>query len=205
MSNIKKIELFFKDIQKQSLILNSVSEELDFFYIFVLNYFSKLSKYELEVGDIEKIEENLNIFERPKIHFYKSINKKKIDELIEEKKTFILITDYKNYKKYKPQLNFLNGYEYKKDINDFICKILNIKDRLLIEYCLENPVMIYSETQKYLISKKYKSDYNEKDKDFILNIRRNIFQIKKESFNPKKIYDELKNEARYKKLNFLTY
>ena len=65
--------------------------------------------------------------------------------------------------------------------------------------------MIYSETQKYLISKKYKSDYNEKDKDFILNIRRNIFQIKKESFNPKKIYDELKNEARYKKLNFLTY
>ena len=205
MSNIKKIELFFKDIQKQSLILNSVSEELDFFYIFVLNYFSKLSKYELEVGDIEKIEENLNIFERPKIHFYKSINKKKIDELIEEKKTFILITDYKNYKKYKPQFNFLNGYEYKKDINDFICNILNIKDRLLIEYCLENPVMIYSETQKYFISKKYKSDYNEKDKDFILNIRRNIFQIKKESFNPKKIYDELKNEARYKKLNFLTY
>ena len=205
MSNIKKIELFFKDIQKQSLILNSVSEELDFFYIFVLNYFSKLSKYELEVGDIEKIEENLNIFERPKIHFYKSINKKKIDELIEEKKTFILITDYKNYKKYKPQFNFLNGYEYKKDINDFICNILNIKDRLLIEYCLENPVMIYSETQKYFISKKYKSDYNEKDKDFILNIRRNIFQIKKESFNPKKIYDELKNEARYKKLSFLTY
>ena len=205
MSNIKKIELFFKDIQKQSLILNSVSEELDFFYIFVLNYFSKLSKYELEVGDIEKIEENLNIFERPKIHFYKSINKKKIDELIEEKKTFILITDYKNYKKYKPQFNFLNGYEYKKDINDFICNILNIKDRLLIEYCLENPVMIYSETQKYLISKKYKSDYNEKDKDFILNIRRNIFQIKKESLNPKKIYDELKNEARYKKLSFLTY
>ena len=205
MSNIKKIELFFKDIQKQSLILNSVSEELDFFYIFVLNYFSKLSEFELEVGDIEKIEENLNIFERPKIHFFKSNNKKKIDELIEEKKTFILITDYKNYKKYKPQLNFLNGYEYKKDINDFICKILNIKDRLLIEYCLENPVMIYSETQKYFISKKYKSDYNEKDKDFILNIRRNIFQIKKESLNPKKIYDELKNEARYKKLSFLTY
>ena len=205
MNNIKKIELFFKDIQKQSLILNSVSEELDFFYIFVFKYFSKLFKYEFKVGDIEKLEENLNIFERPKIHFYKSNSKKKIDELIEEKKTFILITDYKNYKKYKPQFNFLNGYEYKKDINDFICNILNIKDRLLIEYCLENPVMIYSETQKYFISKKYKSDYNEKDKDFILNIRRNIFQIKKESLNPKKIYDELKNEARYKKLSFLTY
>ena len=205
MNNIKKIELFFKDIQKQSLILNSVSEELDVFYIFVFKYFSKLFKYEFDVGDIEKIEENLNIFARPKIHFYKSNSKKKIGELIEEKKTFILITDYKNYKKFKPQFNFLNGYEYKKDINDFICNILNIKDRLLIEYCLENPVMIYSETQKYFISKRYKSDYNEKDKDFILNIRRNIFQIKKDSLNSKKIYDELKNEARYKKLSFLTY
>ena len=62
-----------------------------------------------------------------------------------------------------------------------------------------------SETEKYLISQNYKSDYNKKDKDFILNIRKNIFQIKKESLNPKKIYDELKDEVKYKKLNFLTY
>ena len=205
MSNIKKLEHFFKDSQKQSLILNSISEELDFFYIFVLRYFSKLSKYKLEAGNSEKIDENFNIFEEPKIYFYKSNSKKLINDLIGEKKTFILITDYKNYKKYKPQFDFLNGYEFKKDIHEFINNILKIKDKFLIEYCIENPALIYSETEKYLISKNYKSDYNKKDKDFILNIRKNIFQIKKEGLNPKKIYDELKDEVKYKKLNFLTY
>jgi len=204
LSNIEKIERFFKNNQKQSLILNSISEELDFFYIFVLMYFSKLSEYKLEAGNSEKIEENLNIFEGPKIHFYKSNNKKLINDLIDEKQNFILITDYKNYKKYRPQFNFLNGYEFKKDIHEFINNILKIKDKFLIEYCIENPALIYSETEKYLISQNYKSDYNKKDKDFILNIRKNIFQIKKEGLNPKKIYDELKDEVKYKKLNFLT-
>lgn len=205
MSNIEKIEHFFDKNQKRSLILNSISEELDFFYIFVLRYFSKLSKYKLEAGNSENKEENLNFFTEPKIHFYKSHSKKLINDLIEEKQTFILITDYKNYKKYKPQFDFLNGYEFKKDINEFINNILKIKDKFLIEYCIENPALIYSETEKYFISQTYKSDYNKKGKDFILDIRRNIFQTKKEDLNPKKIYDELKEEVKYKKLNFLTY
>jgi hypothetical protein len=65
--------------------------------------------------------------------------------------------------------------------------------------------MIYSETHKYFISGNYQGDFNKKEKDFIPNIRKNIFQIKRGDNDPKKIYDALKDEIKYKRLSFLTY
>lgn len=205
MNNISKIDGFFKNIQKQSLILNHISEELDLFYIFVLKYFSKLVQCKLEESKNESIDTNVNLFEEQKIYFYRLNNSKIIDTLLTKNTNFILITDYKNYKKLNSKFLSLNGYDFKKDIKFFIHNVLGIKDTALIDYCIENPVMIYSETHKYFISGNYQGDFNKKEKDFIPNIRKNIFQIKRGDNDPKKIYDALKDEIKYKRLSFLTY
>ena len=205
MNNISKIDGFFKNIQKQSLILNHISEELDLFYIFVLKYFSKLAQCKLEESKNESIDTSINLFEEQKIYFYRLNNSKIIDALLTKNINFILITDYKNYKRLNSKFLSLNGYDFKKDIKFFIHNVLGINDTTLIDYCIENPMMIYSETDKYFISSNYQGDFNKKEKDFILNVRKNIFQIKRGDNNPKKIYDELKNEIKYKKFSFLTY
>ena len=43
------------------------------------------------------------------------------------------------------------------------------------------------------------------EKNHILDIRRSIFENKKNNFNIKNLYLKIKKEAEYKKLSFLTY
>ena len=60
---------------------------------------------------------------------------------------------------------------------------------------------------KYLINKnQYSSDQTlVNEKNHILDIRKSIFENKKNNFNIKNLYLNIKKEAEYKKLSFLTY
>ena len=66
---------------------------------------------------------------------------------------------------------------------------------------------MFSEVSKYLTNS---SGYIRENKikettNFILEIRKELFNIKRNHSNPKDIYLNLKKEVLYKKLNFLVY
>ena len=84
--------------------------------------------------------------------------------------------------------------------------MLGISNADLINYCLVNPMMIYSETSKYLINNKNYSEETSiiEKNNFILNIRKKIFNNKR-SGDIRETFLNIKDEAKYKKLNFLTY
>ena len=84
---------------------------------------------------------------------------------------------------------------------------LQIENGHLLNYCIEAPIFVYSETSKYLVNKDdYHSDqFVQKENNFILELRKAIFDIKRKNTNLKNLYDKIKEEFQYKKFNFLTY
>ena len=89
----------------------------------------------------------------------------------------------------------------------FLLNILKIKDIKLLEYCLSTPQLLYSEISKYEVNKNdYSKDTAIKEGlSVILKIRKKIFEIKKGNNNLKRIFFYHKEEAKYKKVSFLTY
>ena len=77
----------------------------------------------------------------------------------------------------------------------------------MIYFCKNNPVLLFSEISKYLINNnQYSNDQSLiEEKNHILDIRKSIFENKKNNFNIKNLYQNIKKEAEYKKLSFLTY
>ena len=58
-------------------------------------------------------------------------------------------------------LNSINGYKFELDIKFFINDELKINNDELLHYCKNNPILLFSETSKYLINKnQYSSDQN---------------------------------------------
>ena len=84
---------------------------------------------------------------------------------------------------------------------------LNIDNSDLINYVNNNPSLIFSETSKYSINNRnYIIDKGlEERTNHILEIRKSIFEIKRINFNIIKIFSKIKDEAKYKKLSFLTF
>ena len=77
---------------------------------------------------------------------------------------------------------------------------LNVYDRIL-----EYPYLVYSELFSYKINRVQSFINKDAKNDFIVNIRKDLFQLKRLDVDIKKIYFKLKDEVKYKKLNFLTY
>ena len=72
---------------------------------------------------------------------------------------------------------------------------------------MSNPHLAFSEISKYLInSDGYVADRSISEKNnSILDIRKELFNLKRNGGNMKTIYENLKKEVRYKKFNFLIY
>jgi len=77
----------------------------------------------------------------------------------------------------------------------------------LLDYCKNNAALLFSETSKYLTnSNHYSRDLSLiEEKNHILDIRKSIFENKRNNFNIKSLYQSIKKEAQYKKFNFLTF
>ena len=119
----------------------------------------------------------------------------------------IIISEYKVFKEYAKKILSINGYNYIKDITYYIKEELKIDNLSIIEFCVNNPYLAFSEISKYLInSNGYVSDTNITEKnDFILNLRKQLFNLKRNNRNIRYIYENIKKEATYKKFNFLIY
>ena len=84
---------------------------------------------------------------------------------------------------------------------------MNVNNDELLYFCKNNPVLLFSETSKYLTNNnQYSNDQSlVEEKNHVLDIRKKIYEIKRKNSEIKSLYQNIKKEAEYKKLNFLTY
>ena len=206
MNQIEKLKTFLKSKEK-SLIINQLNESVDIFYKYIIYNTAKKNNLEIFFNEDVQNNNNISLFDSEKIDVYQTTSTKKIEKLIEIQSKKIIFTDYKNFKNLKDNISILNSYQYEEDITIYLMKELNISDKNLITFCKNNPALFYSETSKYLVYNKYLYQDNPliNSTNHILDIRKSIFENKKNNYNIKNLYLNIKKEAEYKKLSFLTY
>ena len=207
-NNIKIIKHFFSTNEEKTLLINQINEEIGCFYELVVKELASIYKVKLDkITDIEYSNSSDDLFQERKILLCHSTSSKQIEELSKSNFQKIIISDYKNFKKYQKKFLVINGYQNEKDIIYFLKNIYNIKDESLINYCISSPHLILSEATKYNVNKSgYIADAKNKGiYNFILEIRKDIFNLKKSRVDIKKLFSKIKIETIYKRFNFLTY
>ena len=198
----------FIDSNENNLLINQVSDEVAIFYLGVLKYYANNKDIKISNNNLsEDVLNNQDLFGTKTIQTYNITNAKKIDSILDAQSKKVIFTDYKNYKRLSSKLNSINGYQFEKDVVFFIRNELNIDNDTLLDYCKHTPVFLFSETSKFLInSNQYTSDHSLiENKNHVLDIRKSIFENKRNNINIQMLYQNIKKEAEYKKLSFLTY
>jgi hypothetical protein len=193
---------------EETLLINQVNDEIAIFYLSVIKYYANNQAIKLDTDAYTDIKAFANdLFGTKIIQIYNVTNTKKLEALLDVKSKKLIFTDYKNYKRLNSKFNCINGYQFDNDIAFFIRSELGINNDELLDYCQNNAALLFSETSKYLInSDHYSSDRSLiEDKNHILEIRKTIFENKRNSVDIKNLYQNIKKEAEYKKLSFLTY
>ena len=207
MNNVLDIKRFLNKSSETTLLINQVSEEIGFFYIGLVESESRKKKIKLKYSDNFTKETTGDLFTGELINICFTNNARIIDEHINSEDKCIIYTDYKNFKKYSNSIAVVNGYNYIKDIEFYITEILNIDNSDILEFCMMYPYLTFSEISKYLINSYdyIKEGKAKKTNNFILEIRKELFNLKKDQKGSLEIYSNLKREVKYKKFNFLTY
>ena len=207
MNNIECIISFIREKTKSKLLVNQVNDEIGFFYVGVVEKEANTNNIKLNFNDNPIKKDAINLFELEEIDICFSNSKKIIDQLVVSNRKCIIFTDYKNFKLYSNSVLSINGYNYSKDINYYLKDVLDIKNNEIINFCLNNPYLTHSEVSKYLVNNSgYIKENDIKVSDnFILDIRKELFNLKKNQRDIYKIYTNLKSEVKYKKFNFLVY
>ena len=200
--NVGLVDSFFQS-KISKLLINGVDEKISSFYLFVLAFFSKKSSIPLSINE----EHNTgNLFFNEEVRLLINPNTKEISNNLGSAIKTIFLTDYKNFKKYSNETININAYEYAMDIKYFVHQELNYQNQSLIEFCINEPGLFFSEISKFEITNKfYESLGLKQETNQIVEIRKNIFSLKKNSNNIKDLYENIIAEVRYKKFNFLTY
>ena len=207
-NNIEIIKYFFSSDEYKTLLINQVSENIGCFYELLLNEISYSYKVKIEkVSSNSYFSTSSDLFQERKILLCHLTSSKQIDDLSKNEYQKIIISDYKNFKKYQKKFLVINGYQYERDIIYFLKNIYNINDEDLVNYCVSLPYFTLSEALKYKVNQSgYIADAKIKSlNNFILEIRKDIFSLRKSKIDIKKLFSKIKDEAMYKKFNFLTY
>ena len=207
-NNIELIESFLSSTKDKTLLINEVNDEIYSFYNYVIKEFSnKLDIRVINNINPDNIKNSNELFIDRKVNIFDLNNAKRIEEVAGKEFQKIIFTDYKNYKKLYGKYRTINGYEFERDLKIFFKNYNDIQNEELISYCLSHPYFTLSELSKYKINKSNYSTYPIKSDthNFILQIRKEIFMLKKTNTNIKELFNKLKNEVKYKKFSFLTY
>ena len=194
MNNIDLIRNFFTQEENNTLIVNKVSDEIGNFYEYIFNEFCKEFSFKIvKDQNSSTIEKSSDLFEFKKIYIYSLTNSKGIKEIALANYKKIIFTDYKNYKMLIGQYNVVNGYNFEKDIHYYFKDIHGIKNEDLINYCISQPFMIFSELSKYQINEiNYAANISVNNtNNFILNFRKDIFSMKKRALISLKCWSSL--------------
>ena len=204
-NQILSIKKFINSNEK-NILVNEVNDEIAIFYLGIIQHFANQQGIKI-ITNADVIMAEDDLFGTKTIQTFSITNAKKIDTILEAHSKKIVFTDYKNYKRLSSKYNSINGYQFENDISIFIRNELKIDNEELINYCKNNAALLFSETSKYLINcNQYLSDHTLiEDKSHVLNIRKSIFEIKRNNFNIINLYQKIKKEAEYKKLSFLTF
>lgn len=207
MNNIDLIENFLTSGKDNHLIINKVSEEICIFYKYIIFELCEKKRINVVQSDVEELIETKDLFKGHELKLCISNNTKTIEKILSKKVKYILITDYRSYKKYSKKISSVNGYNYDKDIKYYIRNKLSIDNLSLLEFCVSAPELAFSEISKFLVnSNGYVRESKIKEKNnAILELRKELYNLKREGGDLKKLYKNLKNEANYKKFNFLTF
>jgi hypothetical protein len=206
-NQISLIKEFINSPDK-NILINQVNDDIAMFYLTVIEYYSKRNETKVNItAPTDDIVAGDDLFGTKLIQILTITNSKKLDVVLKDSNKKIVFTDYKNYKKLNLKLQSINGYQFENDLIFFIKNVLSINNDDLIHYCKNNTALLFSETSKYLVnSNHYSSDRSlVDDKNHILDIRKSIFENKRKNFDVKDLYQNIKKEAAYKKLSFLTY
>ena len=199
------IEKFIKS-NEDTIVINQISEDITILYLYFIRYFADKQTVKINTNiniETKVIEDDL--FGVKQIQIFNITSQSKLIKALDMKDKKIVFTDYKNYKKIDSKITKINSYHYEKDISFFINEELKINNDELVYFCKNNPVLLFSESAKYLINNsQYSNDQSLiEEKNHILDIRKKIFEIKRNNFEIKSLYQNIKKEAKYKKLNFL--
>ena len=207
LNNINKIENFIIKEENKSLLINQISDDIGEFYLQVIKNFTE----EIGVKLLKEIDDNNSdtndLFVKREIQIFHMTSAKNIEEVLKKNSQKIIISDYKNYKKFFNKCETVNGYEFENDIKYYLMDYLKINHEDLINYCISQPYFTNSEVAKYNVNKNnYVVDplVHEKD-NFILRIRKEVYKLNRKNIDAKKLFFILKDEVKYKKFNFLTY
>ena len=207
-NNIEKINQFLSIKKNSALLINQVDEEIGSFYELAIKEISKVSNIKIRFNtNMINPDETSDLFQEERIYVYHLTNSRQIEEIAQKNYRKIIISDYKNFKKFQNKFQTINGYDYEKDIVYFLKNIYKINQQELINYCISHPYFTMSEATKYKINKSsYLADSSiNSTNNFILDTRKNIFSLKRSQIDIKKLFIMLKNEVKYKKLNFLVF
>ena len=207
MNNIDFIENFLISRKDNHLIINKVSEEICIFYKYIIFELCEKKRINVLQSDGEDLIETKDLFKEHELKLCISSNTKTIEKVLSKKVKHILITDYRTYKKYSKKISAVNGYNYDKDIKHYIQNKLSINNLSLLEFCISAPELAFSEISKFLVnSNGYVRETKIKEKNnSILELRKELYNLKRGGGDLKSLYKNLKNEAKYKKFNFLTF
>lgn len=203
-NNIEKLKKYLKSGNK-NLIINQINEEVNETYIRIIHYFAR--KYHIKISFEELSDNNNDLFGEVSLQVFYCTNAKKLNEHLSSPQKKIILTDYKNFKKTNEDCEKINTYQFEQDITFFVKEEFFVNNIELLNFCKNSPVFLFSELTKYSINdKNYISDAQlNAEINHIASIRKIIFNLKKDNLNIKSLYLNIKNEAIYKKLNFLTY
>lgn len=209
LNNINIIENFLSSKSNETLLVNSVSQEIGCFYETVIKNLSNKTDIKLKNNEYSKDNKtSSNLFENNKeIYIYYMTSSKQISEVSKMNFSKIIFTDYKNYKKFLNDFITINGYNFNEDIYYFLYNYLKIENQNLINFCKSQPHLTFSELTKYFVNDiGYKKDTSILSKDnFILEIRKSVFNLKRSEFDMKNLFLRIKDEVKYKKFSFLIY
>ena len=203
LSQISLIKEFIRS-NENTILINQINENITILYLYFISYFA--DEQGVKINTETKVTEE-DLFGEKRIQIFSITSQKKLNDALDMRDKKIIFTDYKNYKKVDSKITKINTYQYEKDIIFFLKEELNINNDELIYFCKNNPVLFFSETSKYLTNNhKYSNDQSLiEEKNHVLEIRKKIYEIKRNNSDIKSLYQNIKKEANYKKLNFLTY
>ena len=206
MNNIIIIREFLKSSDNRKLIINEVSEEISVFYRCVIEHYCKEMKIKFLQKEKAETYEAEDLFFDDKIYFFSSTNKKSVENILKGNTKIVIFSDYKIFKYYNDLIS-VNGYKYQEDIKFYLQKYLKIENLKLLEFCLSTPQLAFSEISKFITNSDgyiKETKINEKD-NHIIQLRKELNNLKRHGVSIKEIYSILKKEVKYKKFNFLTY
>ena len=197
MSNIDIIKSFVESSEGSKLLVNQVSDEIGLFYSNLIENYARDKNIKLSRKDTFIESAGTDLFAEKTINICISNNKNIIEKFINSNTKTIIFTDYKCYKIYSNKFNSINGYNYQKDIENYL-KSISVDNFEMINYCLSLPYLTFSELSKFLINKTGYVNENQSKED-----TNSILELRKEIFNLKKNYKDLKKSTFVSKKKFL--